>query len=280
MLDKYLKELGIDCRIVKGKKVFIFESHQYALYPWALVKRDYENKEIDLLSVDYHTDTIDAFLRYAANVSGGELNYDLMNELVENIDYRDDSSLVQAIGRLQNDEHIKAAIRSGILKHAFIISLSGHETPISFEEKERIDNVNTPEARMQMIMGTYQITPKEKRTYPESDIYMPELKCTDADEVIEDGFLDYHIKELSRISGLINEQGKFTSRYILDIDLDYFTSVQAIEPKSYNVFSHLIQEAEAITVAMEHTCVEMCSDYKTNSDELLKKLMSIIDNSL
>lgn len=277
MIDNEIEKISIN-----RKDIFIFEHHHYALKPWSIVKNKLE-EEIALLSFDHHTDTHDPFLSCSYYKYRGEIDYKKMKALVDDIDYHDAESIDRAICKLRNDEHILTALQSGILTKAFIISPSGAEKPQSYEEKERIDNCNSDEAIMQKIMGTYKITPKDKRTYPPSDIYMPDFEFDDSEnesDVLSDSFLKRHLTELSRISGLIDEDGTMKMKYILDIDLDYFHVPEASEPKEDKLIRMLIKNAEIITIAKESDCVSMCSEYRCNSKDLLEKTICLIQKAM
>ena len=303
----------IEHRNIHNKDVYIFEDHHYALYPWALARR---KCCCELFSFDYHTDTHEPFLREIYSHEPfykTELDFNKQKRLIADIDYNDDTSLCCAISKLHNDEHIKTAIASGIIEHAFIISQSGKETPESFEEEKRLKNLYSEESIKAMIDGTYSITSLEDRHYPESEIYMPDFninnyfQCEEtsseeekeqedifedssedsntsndnySDVLIEDDFLLSYMQVLSRMSNLIESDGTINSNYVLDIDLDYFTSKKAIAPTNHKIFSKLIQNAEIITVAKESDCVEMCSEEKVTSEYLLPRLLSLIESSL
>lgn len=272
----------IEKKSINGKSIYIFEHHHYALLPWAEVKRQHTDEDIVLLSFDHHTDTHDPFLSFAYKEYGGRTDNELLRKLVSGINYFDDVSIEKAIENLRNDEHIKTAIQCGIIGHALIISPSGKETPISYEEKKRIAEFNTPEAMMQQIQGTYRITPKDERTYPESDIYMPDFEIEENEsetDVLSDRFLTRHLSELSRISGLITDDGDVKSKYILDIDLDYFHVPEAAEPMEDTIIRKLIRNSEFITIAKESVCVEMCSEGRCKSDDLLEKVIRLIEKA-
>ena len=304
----------IEHNVIHNKSIYVFEDHHYALYPWALARRKCCCK---LFSFDYHTDTHEPFLR---EVYSHEPNYKLdfdyvkQKQLIANINYQDDESICLAISKLHNDEHIKTAIASGIIECAFIISQSGNETPQSFEEEERLKRFDSGEALIEIMNGTHVVTPLRDRHYPESSIYMPDFNINNyfneesseeaneeassedgaivnnyySDVLIEDDFLLSYMQVLSRMNNLIDPDGTIRANYILDIDLDYFTSKKAIEPSSHNIFSKLIKNAEIITIAKESACVEMCSEIasetcvgeKVTSEYLLPKLLSLIESSL
>lgn len=307
----------IEHKNIHNKDIYIFEDHHYALYPWALARR---KCRCELFSFDYHTDTHEPFLREIYShepINKTELDFNKQKCLIADIDYSDDASLCRAISKLHNDEHIKTAIAANIIQYAFIISQLGRETPESFEEKERLKKFASGEALVEMMNGTHKITSLKDRHYPESEIYMPDFdinnyfKCEEAsseeekgqdkrqDEeqedssedatignndysyvLIEDDFLLTYMQVLSRMSNLIESDGTINSNYVLDIDLDYFTSKKAIAPINHKIFSQLIQNAKIITIAKESACVEMCSEEKVTSEYLLPRLLSLIESSL
>lgn len=280
-------EKEIESNNISGKRIFVFESHHFALYPWALLKREFFNSSVNLFSFDYHTDTINPFRKFSYNSKDMSINEKLQKELIKEINFQDDSSLRNAIAKLNHDEHILAAIQSGIIEHAFIISHLGSEKPLSYEEKERIDKCYTPEAILQKVEGTYRITPREERHYPPSDIYMTDFLMSDYDDgnevaniLLDDVFLQQHISVMSRMSGMINLEGNMETPYILDIDLDYFTSKYSLFPNNINIFSKLVQNAKIITIAKESVCVELCSCGNVNSEYLLEKLLLLLEKCL
>lgn len=272
--------------IICEKRVYFFENHQYALKPWAELKKRYVDSDILLISFDHHTDIIESFLRYS------ERNKEMQRDMVSKIDFRDNDTIQVAIENLKNDEHIKAAIDLKIIKSAYIVSHDGRETPESVQEKERLDKYQRGDSEyiMQMVSGDFGITPLAERNYPEADIhmasFMPEgvYECGDEydDVVLEDAFLQEKMFVFSRMTPkVISANGIIQGKYILDIDLDYFHTVKAIEPKDYTIFANLVTNAEIITVAEEPICVELLrSDSEVTSNLLKAKLLELIKGIL
>lgn len=271
----------IEKQIINNKIVYVFESHHYALFPWAELKRKYEDMPLNLFSFDYHTDIHEPFLDYCYDRKSNKLNRDKSEEMVREIDFHSDNSIRDAILKLKNDEHIKTAISCGILSHAFIIAQEGKEKPLSYEESKRLDDMNNnTEIFLKYLLGDLKITPGELRTYPPADIYMPDFDCYENEDILDDSFLNRKLQTLSRMSSLINNDGILVKPYILDIDLDYFTYPEAVKPNSKRIFANLARNAEIITVAKESACVSLCSQDKCNADELLKGLIHLFNDIL
>jgi len=303
-MDKYYK------RVVIGKKeLYIFKSHHYALLPWAIIRSEL-NVAPTLLSFDYHTDTHTPFLDYTSRKIFGEYcnntseekvieRDNLVEVLIKNIDYQNQDTIIEAIKYLKHDEHILTAIESGILSIAFIVSYNNRsDYPLSHKEKDKI-------AHCHEIM-LYHIEhdkphPKElyKRpfNYPESKYYIPDIYPAYIDFGIEDGdelwellhkvslediFIEDKLRVCSEMSSNSFDNLLPISPYVLDIDLDYFTTIESIHPNSKEYISKIISNAVAITIAEESDCVEMLrrnkEDINFDSDYLLNELLKLISD--
>ena len=84
---------------------------------------------------------------------------------------------------------------------------------------------------------------------------------------------------MSRISGLITDAGDVKSKYILDIDWDYFHVPEAAEPMEDTIIRKLIRNASIITIAKESVCVEMCSEGRCKSEDLLQKVIRLSEKA-
>ena len=104
-------------KMAMKKRVYIVESHHHAIREWFI----YRECEPHLLSFDYHTDFHEAFIRKAGSpmarhtYSRERHNLYLQKHIpCEDVD--------AAINDLENDEQIDFAIRSRIIKKAFVFS--------------------------------------------------------------------------------------------------------------------------------------------------------------
>lgn len=282
-------------RNVCGKDVYIVEDHHHALAPWALMRRKLDRAP-NLITIDHHTDTNEAFLGYAhletMNDQGDA--WTLATELVKQIDFRDDQSLEWAIERLRHDEHIHAATMSGVLNYAFCIQLSDSGSNPSIEklayDADRQGRWPQP--------STLQI-PQRPMTYeePADHIFVVSHDCAigcakmphDDDCVIQHGnmiiesiYLDDQLVRGAEMSRCIGLSGIEEQPYILDIDLDAFHSRKAIEPIDPSTFYNLIKNSVAITIATEAECVdELKFEGETiGAEMLLDRLMTHIERAV
>ncbi len=135
---------------IKGKDIYVVDDHHKALAAWALVRRSL-NAAPNLITIDHHTDTHEAFLGHAhweAYEGRVEDQEEFRVGLVARIDWRSDTSVAEAIDNLRHDEHIDAATCCGALGDAFCIQLSDSEATPSVEqlafEKSRSENWPNP----------------------------------------------------------------------------------------------------------------------------------------
>jgi hypothetical protein len=262
--------------VIGGKRVFTFDSHHLALIPWQSVSQAH-GFNVQLLTLDHHTDTRSAFCAYACQqMKGHDLDQELIAEIQSNeIDKLDRSSIDSveaAIFKLKHDEHIDAAIASGILTNAYVISYwdGGHiVSDQEIAERSRRSDLYTIEA---ILAGPIEVIGPYTYTLPANKIVILEKRheydwLEDdpdgfdrpyRDAAVESRFLR---ERLERIEGIRSSIGlpSFQDRpYILDIDLDYFASRQAANPSDPEEFHKLIRGASAITIAREQECIVSC----------------------
>lgn len=76
------------------------------------------------------------------------------------------------------------------------------------------------------------------------------------DQVLEALYLDNQLGIANEMAHSVGLQSVEASPYILDIDLDYFHSENAVSPDDSSSFHRLIRNTAAITIALEPGCVE------------------------
>jgi hypothetical protein len=318
---------------IQNKDIFVFEEHQYALFPWAELKRRLLEDDIFLVTFDTHTDLHKPFMGLCG-VGGFDYDFLLRNKvkeygyefisgttpemLISEIDYQNESSIIKAVAYLRNDEHIKTAIQTNIIRKAFVISHEDGNCKDDIvtirDSKEEMEYQK--EAEKDGCGGLiYRLNhepfdlPFEKRTYPDSKIYQADdvfldyvdekyLKITpDTNDVfldddyllLDDDYLESRFDFFNKgCPHIVSKTGLIQGKYILDIDLDYFYIEENLEPKNFEIFKNLVKNAEIITIALEPYCVEMVQtdrygeDYQNiiKSDKLLNKLKELINKCL
>lgn len=219
------------------KQLYICENHHHVLLPWARIKR--VNKELNLLTFDHHTDTHDAFLDY--------LYYhkeESLENLISKLDYKNDLSILNAIKKLKNDEHIDTAIKCNIFNKAFVISYDGSfDKPSSNEFNEIFSNVYT---KAQYLLG--EISLPKIQTYPDAAIFtIGTSGCLDNDNCLSDDFISHMLEKIRIMSNI----DVIETKYVLDVDLDYFHSYESLKQDNLDLFKNLISQSAAITIATE-----------------------------
>ena len=145
------------------------------------------------------------------------------------------------------------------------------------------------------------IEPKRPFTYepPEHNVFVVGHECfigcearphTDACEpvhasqIIESVYVEDQLAraaELARCIGI--DTGVESVPYILDVDLDVFHTVAAINPGDAASFHRLIRGALAVTIATEADCVDeewLDEERQLSSEELLATLMQHIGRAM
>ena len=283
--------------VIKGKNIYAVEAHHHALAAWAIVRRA-SAQPPNLITIDHHTDTHEAFLGYAwmehyEHRTDDEVT--LRNQLTAGIDWRDDANLQAVIAKLRHDEHISAATQSGILDQAYCIQLSDSSGSQSIEEEAFADDRQArwpapPTLPVPMRPMTYAATAERMYVIP-APCYIgcatrphnDDCVTRHAWEIVEARYLEDQLvrgSEISRCFGLPNLEA---APYILDIDLDAFHSRKAITPDDPSTLHRLIRNALAITIATEPECVDDLwhdEEDRMDSGELLAELIKHIEAAL
>jgi len=271
--------------------VVSFHSHHYALLPWQEWRQEL-GRPLRLMSIDFHTDTNDAFQYYAYYLRDphpwGARPFQEQDEAarVAQLSADDAVSIEAAVCDLRHDEHIDAAIRCGILDVAFILAHCTNELlkPVEWTAwRERNLNVLRPFQEPQpQPPFTYEI-PLD-RIILLGDDNPPrgeEAERRSRDQIIEAEFLRGRLVHAAEICRSANANELLAAPLVLDIDLDSFNTWQAIAPQDPSVFYDLIRKAHAITIAQEPECVDMHKlDNELTASWLEQQLLAHISRAL
>lgn len=244
------------------KQLFICKEHHHALVPWANVRRTKE--ELNLLTFDHHTDTHDAFLYY--------LYYnktETLENLIEKIDINNHATIKEAITKLRNDEHIDTAVKIGIFKKSFSVSYDGSfDKPPSNEWTEMH---KTDETKIPFMMGMIKLP--EVLTYPDAKLYeIGTSEILDYENSIADELISFVLSKINIMAKIDIMQ----TNYILDIDLDYFKTYDALNRNDLKLFRDLLSQATAITIATEPDFASEGVD----SEIILEQIIEIAKNEI
>lgn len=287
---------------IADKDIYVFEDHATALSAWAEVRRR-ENVKPNLITLDCHTDTHQAFLQHFIN----ENNYSFDDiaeksmELCGKIDFSNPRSVEESVNKLKNDEHINAAVKSDILNYVFIISYharsffhpigplenkivyttDSRNGTITLNKEEKVNDVTTeyyygiPEDRIYELPPSPGFNPPAGLTEQEHE----QLHC---DMAIEKEYLDCKIAMCNAMAFAFGVNDILSEDFILDMDLDYFRTAKSIEPTNPSTFYELIRRARAVTIALEPQFViwERIEGQTITSDFLYPKLINHIENAL
>lgn len=256
-------------------KVFVYEKHNEVLEAWAKHRKTVLDAP-NLITFDHHTDVLEAFCNSSYDHDRNKENVTKKNKFLRLLNYNNDDSIKEAIMNLRNDEQIDAAIRGNIINQAFVISHDGSSDQPPPNEHTEIWKDETK--KIELMMNLISL-PTENLTYPKSSSGIYIVGCGDLDEnmVLDSGFLN----EKLDVINLMNGSSLIDSNFILDIDLDYFHTLDSTTNGNLEVFYKLINKSVLITIAKEPLFV---SNYNSdeniiNSDLLLEKVMDLINNA-
>jgi hypothetical protein len=250
---------------IGGKDVYIVESHQSVLEPWAEIRRSLTAAPA-LLTLDHHTDTKPPFLGHRFRSAGSSFSDaakaamdGMLPGLIKGLRYDDEKSVQSAIFLLANDEHITTAIEAGIVWRAFVInhmsSKGGHPK----------------------IYATSAACTVECQKMDHGD-----CRAMHSAQMLESVYLDRALADLNAKAQNNGVPVVEAEPYILDIDLDYFHAETSIEPADTTTFYRLVEDALAITIAKEPTYVKSCRDEGSNvsSATLLARMNEHIEAAM
>ena len=243
-----------------GKQLYIVHSHNQVLEAWE------QHPGRNIFSLDYHTDTKEAFGSYsywradseakAGRCEDPELRKrELQDEKIRA--YLEGTTTIRSINdNLKHDEHIDFAVRTDMIGTAFILATNS--------------NVSSSNPHVFIADGRREY--EGQRIIEYSSPCLPDSPNLRADSVIEDEFLSDAVATAESFHPL------FFNDFILDIDCDYFNTVKSLRPENSQLFKKLIRKAAFITIALEPECVRICrlDDSLGDSETILDALISII----
>ncbi|KGP78390.1 MULTISPECIES: UPF0489 family protein [Paenibacillus] len=229
---------------ILGKMIYVFDKHHFALPVWALTA-DKNKRPYNLISFDYHTDTVAPFNKYAFRKvyedkmkSSTKDEFQLANEIISErilkVDTDDLSSLLNAVKDLEYDEHITTAHELAIINEYHVINKSDSIAMFKGEHLYTNDSLS------------YEIGEIESNS------------CVDDNYIEQTGF---KIPE---------------KPYILDFDLDYFPKRSSFSPERSSFLRQIIENAEIITIARERECFDDLKLEEFEVDEAEKLLLNFI----
>jgi hypothetical protein len=237
-----------------------------------------------LLTLDNHTDTREAFhchvlyqhatLKYEDELARQSHCLAIRSEELKTIE--------SAIKELQNDEQIDAAIRASILDFAMVIHHTPGRRTFSIEEKEYSKQISNLEYWVLHPDQKIPDRPTPPFTYgiPPSRIFLS-TPLLDYDACLESPQLVRNLEELKQMVATSGLSWIDDKPYILDIDLDFFSSKKSIAPLDTSAFYKLLRNAAAITIALEPRYVEeLNEDEGLDSEYLFEKIKEHIQKAL
>lgn len=269
-------------KMIGGKAVYIVEEHHHTLIPWG-IKRCKAAQPPMLITFDYHADTRPAFLHYAFSASGQDERKAAMlrSEMGVAVAYDNNALLAAAVKKLSNDEHIDYAIQAGIIKNAFVFSFEGNST-WSVEEKQYWDD-ESPQGVMRRTKAPPPLPPY---TYeePENMIFVINTGGSgikQANRVIESDFLQDNFDAAAPMAASSGINDLPECPFILDIDLDYFTTKKSIQPDDAAFFYMLVRKSQFVSIAKEPDFViRHRIEDDLDSVYLLDKLLQHIETAM
>jgi hypothetical protein len=233
----------------------VVESHHHVLPHWAKYRSRLQRAPI-LLTLDHHTDTSPAFRKHLSNYTKGSVEFlNQQNELLSTMNFKNLTSVENAVQKLAHDEHITAALKADIISGAFVIAQNAIDTDRNTFAEHKICCFSALRETSRNAFESYE-----------------------QDRLLEADFLQNAFKHFCKVSPFFSSTDIFLKQdYILDIDLDYLNTFKVVEPKDASFIKEIANHAGLITVAKEPRHVSMCAlEEGLTADYLLQKLQQLL----
>lgn len=231
----------------------VVEDHHRALLAWSQYRSRLAAAP-RLITLDHHTDTSRPFRHHLRTAYAPAEHERLRAAWLADIDFRHADTVVAAIGRLNNDEHIVTALATDIISSAFVVAHNAKDTDL-------------PTYREHKIMC--------RSASKNQDSY--DVSREDCDKVAESRFLEEMLSSFREALATTTEPALLQGPYILDIDLDYFNTLASVAPQDATVLRDLATGAGLVTIATEPRHVKACAlDPNLTSDDLLPKVLALL----
>ena len=254
---------------INHRNIYIVQSHNQVLEAWE------KDKGLNVFTLDYHTDTREAFHSYSywradSEIKSGkkydhelrkeELTDQKINQYLENR-----ITIDQINDNLKHDEHLDFAVRTDMIDRAFILAKNSNST--SSNPNVHIAEGNEIYRDQRLIEYSPPCIPGCSET-----VHDEECRTLRADSSLENIFLDEALRKAEIY------YPSFFDNYILDLDCDYFNTEKSLYPEEIGTFHKLVRESDFITIALEPECVKICRHDGCNMDSemILARLIEII----
>jgi hypothetical protein len=239
--------------LTKSETAVVVQAHHHALLAWSQYRASLPRAP-RLITLDHHTDTSRPFRNRLNAAHAVDAHDRLRAAWLGEINFRKPETIVAAVERLGNDEHIVTAIAADIISSAFVVAHNARDTDLKTYHEHKI-MCRTVSANTQSYDASRE----------------------DCDKVIASRFLDNMLTSFSQALADAGEPALQDGPYILDIDLDYFNTFASVAPEDARALQALARGAGLITIATEPEHVKACAlDPDLTSDFLQHRLMALL----
>lgn len=214
--------------------------HHQVLVAWARYRSSLAQPPI-AVTFDYHTDTLPAFGRAAADET-------VRRAWLEAVDFRNPATVEAAVGRLSHDEHLDLAVKAGIVSRSIVVAHADHP--------------GCADERIQVTADG---------SWPEMNLLLndPAAFRPLADRVFEEEWLADRLAA----AGFVPEEH---AGFIFDLDLDYLLTAKALQPRRPGLLHRLLANAGLITLSRENDWLRLLRLDPVTPESLIRRLMEMI----